>query len=177
LTKYPKIKDNTLHGEQQDSPVLIIKLSQRKVVKMKKSLILQSLEAIKVIRPFFFAGQLLVVEHACRGREGDFFMQKVVDIQKLIASMPVIGEQDGKGDDAMVYLHYFYGDSHWYITEKDADGGATWAFGYASLEGMRDMAELGYISISDLTNNAVEFDLHFTPCKLGEIKQKLAAAA
>jgi hypothetical protein len=144
---------------------------------MKNSLISQSLTAISAICPFFFGGQLLVIEHACRGEEGEFFMQKVVEIQNLITSMPVIGEQDGKGDDAMVYLHYFYGGSDWYITEKDVNGGVTWAFGYAALDGMKDMAELGFISISDLTVNAVEFDLHFTPCKLGEIKQKLAAAA
>jgi hypothetical protein len=144
---------------------------------MKNSLISQSLAAISTIRPFFFGGQLLVIERACRSQEGEFFMQKVVDIQNLIASMAVIGEQDGKGDDAMVYLHYFYGGSDWYITEKYADGRATWAFGYAALNGMKDMAELGYISISDLTNNGVEFDLYFTPCKLGEIKQKLVATA
>jgi len=37
-------------------------------------------------------------------------------------------------------------------------------------------AELGYISIAELTDCNVEFDLYFSPEKLGVIKQQLLAA-
>jgi len=37
--------------------------------------------------------------------------------------MPVTWEQDGAGDDAMVYLQYFYGGSDCTFTEKDVLGG------------------------------------------------------
>jgi hypothetical protein len=144
---------------------------------MKNSLKAQSTKAIPAIRPFFSRPQLSGMVSACYGEEGDFFMQKIIDIEKLIASMPVTYEQDGAGDDAVVYLHYFHGSSDWFVTEKDVDGGVTQAFGYSVLNGDVDFAELGYISIAELTCCGVEFDLYFTPSKLGVIKQQLAAKA
>lgn len=143
---------------------------------MKNSLKAKSLNALSAIQPFFSKSQLFVIKHACQGEEGGFFMQKVIDIEKLIASMPVTYEQDGAGDDAMVYLHYFRGGSEWYITEKDVLGGVAQAFGYAVLNGDMVFAELGYISIAELTDCNVEFDLYFSPEKLGVIKQQLLAA-
>ncbi len=104
-------------------------------------------------------------------------MQKVIDVEKLIASMPVTYEQDGAGDDAMVYLHYFFGGSDWYITEKDVLSGVSQAFGFTVLNGDMVFAELGYISIAELTDCNVEFDLYFSPEKLGVIKQQLLSAA
>ena len=144
---------------------------------MKNSLKAQSLKALLAIQPFFSKSQLFVIKHACLGEEGGFFMQKVIDIEKLIASMPVTYEQDGAGDDAVVYLHYFHGASGWYITEKDVLGGVAQAFGYAVLNGDMIFAELGFISIAELTDYGVEFNLYFSPRKLGEIKQELLAAA
>ena len=102
--------------------------------------------------------------------EGDFFRQKFIDLENLIASTPVTYEQDGKGDDAIVYLHYFFGGCDWYITEKDADGGVLQAFGYAVLFGDKQNAELGYICITEITQFGAELDLYFTPCPLAEIK-------
>jgi hypothetical protein len=138
----------------------------------------KSLAANGVIRPFFSASQLFVIEQACKGAQANLFIQKVVDIEKLIVSMPVITGQDGLDDDEiMVYLHYSDGCNDWFIAEKDMDGGATWAFGYTTLDNMKNCSGLGFISISDLVERGVEFDLYFKPCKLGEIKQRLAAAA
>ena len=82
----------------------------------------------------------------------------------------------GKGDDAIVYLHYFFGGCDWYITEKDVDGGVQQAFGYAVLFGDKQNAELGYICITEITQFGAELDLYFTPCPLAEIKLiKIAA--
>ena len=111
----------------------------------------------------------------CAGEEGEFYMQVLVDLEKLIASMPVTYGQEGKGDNAIVSLHYFFAGCDWYITEKDIEGGVQQAFGFAILNGDRDNAELGYISITELVSNGVELDLYFEPCRLGEIKTKLAA--
>lgn len=41
-------------------------------------------------------------------------------IKEAIDSMPRTYEQEGKGDQAMVYLHYFTGGCDWWILEKDA---------------------------------------------------------
>ena len=94
-----------------------------------------------------------------------------------IAAMPVSYEQDGKGEEATAFLHYFNAGSDWYISEKDADGGVDQAFGLAILNGDTDNAELGYISIRELVANGVELDLHFSPATLSELKAAKAAAA
>ena len=99
-----------------------------------------------------------------------------IDLEKLIASAPVTYEQDGKGDDAIVYLHYFFGGCDWYITEKDVDGGVQQAFGYAVLFGDKENAELGYICITEIIQCGAELDLYFTPCPLAEIKLIKVAA-
>ena len=133
-------------------------------------------QAIQTIRPFLSHSQFSVMVSACSGEEGDFFSQKFIDLEKLIASTPVTYEQDGKGDDAIVYLHYFFGGCDWYITEKDADGGVLQAFGYAVLFGDKQNAELGYICITEITQFGAELDLYFTPCPLAEIKLIKVAA-
>jgi hypothetical protein len=143
---------------------------------MKNFLKVQSDKAIQPIRPFLSHSQFSVMVSACSGEEGDFFRQKFIDLEKLIASTPVTYEQDGKGDDAIVYLHYFFGGCDWYITEKDADGGVLQAFGYAVLFGDKQNAELGYICITEITKCGAELDLYFTPCPLAEIKLIKVAA-
>ena len=126
-------------------------------------------------RPFLSSAQFSVLVSSAFGAEGSFFRQKLANLDYLIASMPVTYEQDGKGDDAIVYLHYFSALGDWYITEKDMEGGVDQAFGYVILNGDRRNAELGYISISVLVNHGVELDLYFEPCRLGAIKTSLAA--
>lgn len=129
---------------------------------------------VGVSRPFLSAIQWSVMVDGCRGEEGGFFVQQLINLAEQIASMPSTGQQDGKGDQAMVHLHYFLNDSDWYILEKDVDGGVHQAFGYAVLDGDDEMAELGYISIAELTRYGVELDLHFVPCTLAAIKAKRA---
>ena len=102
-------------------------------------------------------------------------MHRNLDLANQIEAMPKTYEQDGRGDEAIAHLHYFNGGSDWYITEKDINGGVLQAYGYAILNGDDEMAESGYISIEELTRNGVELDLHFTPCRLAEIKGKRAA--
>ena len=143
---------------------------------MKNFLKVQSDDAIQAIRPFLSHSQFSVMVSACCGEEGDFFRKKFIELEKLIASTPVTYEQDGKGDDAIVYLHYFFGGCDWYITEKDVDGGVQQAFGYAVLFGDTQNAELGYICITEITRFGAELDLYFTPYPLAEIKLIKVAA-
>ncbi len=84
---------------------------------------------VPTLRPFLSSAQLLSLLSSADGEEGRFFHQKFNALVNLIDSMPVTYEQDGKGDDAMVYLHYFSARCDWYITEKDIDGGVEQAFG------------------------------------------------
>jgi len=74
--------------------------------------------------------------------------------------------------DKIVKMHFFIGGSDWYIFEYD---GEDLFFGYVILNGNTDMAEAGYISLSELKGIKVGFglevdrDMHWTPIKAGEI--------
>lgn len=85
------------------------------------------------------------------------------NIIKAINTIPVIYGQDGLGEHAIVYLHYFCGGSDWWITERDNVVGEPQlqAYGYASING--SPPEAGYISIQEIIENGVELDFHFTP--------------
>jgi len=142
---------------------------------MKKTLAMPAADAAETILPFFSAQQFACMVELSRGEEGEFFLQKFIDLAEQIKAMPVTYEQDGMADEAVVHLHYFMGGSHWYITEKDIEGGVRQAYGYAVLNGDDYCAESGYISIEEITFYGAELDLHFTPCRLLEIKAKRAA--
>lgn len=135
-----------------------------------QSLAVRAARAAATIAPFISIGQATAISTAMLGDEKNHFMQLVVDFADRIDSMASTYEQDGKGNNAMVYLHYFYGGSDFFITEKDEDGGVDQAFGYVILNGDDQCAELGYISIRELTYRGVELDLYFVPRTLAEIK-------
>ncbi len=138
---------------------------------------IQAIEHIKVLRPFMSKSQIQAISDAMRGEEKDFFFEKLTEYANLVANMPNTYGQDGKGDDAVVYLHYFKGGSDWYVTEKDAGsaddelpGQQTQAFGYTVLNGDKQNAELGYINLDEITSAGAELDLYWKPKTLGEIK-------
>jgi hypothetical protein len=123
---------------------------------------------IPYLRRFVSTQQLSVLGDACYGEEREWFIDTLVELAERILAMSKTYEQDGKGDDAIVYLHYFKNNMDWYITEKDMEVEQIQAFGLADL-GM-DCAELGYISIEELTEYGAELDLHWTPKTLREVK-------
>jgi hypothetical protein len=61
---------------------------------------------------------------------------------------PPLYAQDGKGLEAEVHAHYFLGDNDWLVSEYDPDEDI--AFGWACINGDRQLAELGYISLAEL---------------------------
>ena len=129
---------------------------------------LELAQHIPYLRRFVSTQQLSVLGDACYGEEREWFIDTLVELAERILAMPKTYEQDGKGDDAIVYLHYFKGDMDWYITEKDVETEQHQAFGLADL-GM-GFPELGYISIEELTEFGAELDLHWTPKTLAEVK-------
>lgn len=138
---------------------------------------MQVTAAIPRVRPFLSRSQLATMLEGCRGEEQEFFMTMFVSLSERIAGMPKTYEPDGLGLQAIVHLHYFLGGSDWYITEKDIEGGVQQAFGYAVLNGDEECAELGYISIEEITRYGAELNLHFKPCTLAAIKAGRQAGA
>ena len=135
--------------------------------------ILTQKNALEQITKLYSAGfvsslQYGAIKNLLKSNEKAFFIESVDRIYSTIEVMPKTYEQDGKGDKAIAYLHYFTSNGDFYITEKDIDNGVTQAFGLASIGD--SYPELGYISITELVKNGAEIDLHFEPKTLSEIK-------
>lgn len=125
--------------------------------------------ALQFLKGFIGKRQKQIVMDCIHGEEGAFFAEKMVQLHRQIEAMPKTGETDN--DDAMkaiVHLHYFIGSCDWYIIEKDSYSLQHQAFGWANL-GNDAYAELGYISLVEITELHAELDFHWTPKPLGEV--------
>lgn len=123
------------------------------------------------------AAQFKLIETLRKGEEGEFFDQKFAELEAIFENMPSTYETDGQGASAVAHLHYFCGDSHWYIVEKDCGDEQFQAYGLAILNGDLDCAEMGYISLLELIRQVrgVEIDLHWTPKTLADVRKELNA--
>lgn len=118
---------------------------------------------------FVGPSQRAAMREVLEGEERAFMAEILTTYTERVNAMPKTYEQDGLGQQAVAYLHYFSGGCDWYITEKDMEPEQLQAFGSANLG---YGAELGYISIVELLQNGVELDLYFTPKTLAEINRK-----
>ena len=139
---------------------------------MKSCKSLEAASALYSLKDFMPYAQKLAMRDGVKGEEGEFFAAKLIEMAAIVAAMPKTYEQDGKGEQAVAFLHYFKGSCDWYITERDMEKEQHQAFGLANLG---YGGELGYISIVELVANGVELDLHFSPKSLAAIKEKEAA--
>lgn len=136
----------------------------------KKSEIVKSLP---LLRKFVCDAQLVTLGHALRSEEKEYFEDMILSLTQRLKTIPMTYQQDGLGDEAIVYLHYFNDGSDWFITEKDQEEDQYQAFGFVSLGCCPDGAEAGYISIEELKNLNVELDLHWEERTLREAKERL----
>ena len=120
------------------------------------------------MRGFIGSAQLEVIGNACRGEERQHFIDLLCTFGERIANMPKTYEQDGKGDQAVIYLHYFTSGCDWHITERDMESEQHQAFGLADLG---YGPELGYISIKELLANGAELDLYFRPRTIAQLSE------
>src|ERR1035437_4871530 len=81
----------------------------------------EGMAAISTLRPFISNAQQHCMLTGMQGEERQFFYDKAVQLSKIITTMPKVPEQDGKGDKAIVHLHYFKAGCDWWITEKDTE--------------------------------------------------------
>jgi len=64
--------------------------------------VLTSINDSNTIQKFVSNSQLQALREACRGEEGQFFEEMLASLARMIDTMPVTYQQDGKGDDALV---------------------------------------------------------------------------
>ena len=134
---------------------------------MTRSEQLATNRALMILERFMSTSQIAYLAEAVHGEESEYFIEKIAELANTCETMSKTYEQDGKGDDAIVYLHYFIGSADWFITEKDIEMEQHQAFGLADLG---YGGELGYISIEELKSVGAELDFHWTPKKLGIVK-------
>ncbi len=145
--------------ESVSSPAAVDESSEKKKAAAK---------AMLYLGEFMSRGQKSAVRAGLAGEEAEFFLDKMIEMAELVRTMPKVYGQDGKGDQAIAYLHYFKGGMDWYITEKDSEEEQLQAFGLADLG--HGFPEIGYINLVEVTQIGAELDLHWTPKTLDEIK-------
>ena len=128
-------------------------------------------EKIKYLQNFINLVQLRILDENSTGEEKPYFKNKIDEIYNIVNTMPKVYEQDGKGDDTIVYLHYFAKGMDWFITEKDKEEEQLQAFGLVNMD--LNYPELGYIPIQNLIRFEVELDLKWTPQSLKDVKKGL----
>lgn len=126
------------------------------------------------LRPFLPPVQLETLRRMIwvTAEEHEFFRHKAAELAKRIDQIPAFYAQDGKGDEAVVYLHYFRGAANYWVTEIDRnyEPRRIEAFGLANLYGGAEDAELGYFDIAKLVRHGFELDLHFEPRTLAQLR-------
>lgn len=127
---------------------------------------------LRDIKHLLSKGQCECIADCLRGEEWEWFSGIVAEVKVRFETMSKIGEQDGIGDEAIVLMHYFVGGCDWLITERDTSLEQHQAFGWACL-GDPWTAELGYISIAEITQHGAELDLHWRPVTLTEAKASI----
>jgi hypothetical protein len=137
------------------------------------------LAALNRIKAFMSPRQVKAVSELMHGEEGSFFIDKMIELDRRIADMPLTYEQR-EVSDPVAHLHYFMGGSDWYITEKDMEGkGTEQAYGFACLNGDMMNAEYGFISIDELASlvirgfMTIDLDFHFDPTPMSVIKARM----
>jgi hypothetical protein len=137
---------------------------------VKPASVMDATAALKTLRPFIGPGQMNAIANGMRGEEKQFFLDKAVELASIVASMPSTFQQRDKGLNAVVHVHYFVGQSDFYLTEKDCieDEPQHQAFGQANIG---YGPELGYISLPEILRAGAELDFHFKPTTLAVIRQ------
>jgi hypothetical protein len=153
-------------------PIAVVELSRSEIIRRGNA-------AMKELTGFIGPSQAATVKSYLKGEEGQWFMEKMEELAAIVKSMPVTYGQDGKGDDAICYLHYFGPNYDCWITEKDMEESenpaeAQWqAHGYTHWAHNGQHVSMGYICLPEIFRAGAELDFHFAPRPLREIKRKL----
>lgn len=124
---------------------------------------------------FMPMAQRITLSSCLCGEECLDFANKIINVAKQVRATPVTYGQEGKGDQAIVHLHYFGAAGEAWITERDKGEGEGQdglgvqhqAFGKISMHG--NEAEYCYISIDVLLRHGFELDLYWTPKTIAEL--------
>ena len=135
----------------------------------------ESLRTILPVGQRQFVESLLYAINEDTRLEAKAIIASAEEQARVFESMPKTGEQDGKGDKAVAYLHFFtpIGNGDWWIIERDMESRQLQAFGLVRLFD----TEIGYINIEELQAcPQVELDFYWKPTMLGKIRERIGDA-
>lgn len=177
VSTYGTVTYTDLYGKIiRDRDLHTFKLSEIKPICEKYNLVI-SLESQKTISSINDIPKIVrqfMPLHQQKAIVGNKELGKVLhDLERQILNAPKTYEtEDIRNPEKILQLHYFYGDTDWYIVEKDKLDEQLQAYGYVIFNGDTYNAELGYINIEELKNsNKVELDIYWTPIKLRELNK------
>lgn len=137
------------------------------VIKLKEPTIRETMAATKHLKNVMISYQQNALFGLENSEEKQSFIEKIKKLDQILVDATKIDDVTPVMDK-IVKMHFFYGDSHWYIfdyTPKDKV-----FFGYAILNGDTQMSEAGYISVDDLKSiKGMEMDFYFGQKELGKI--------
>ena len=115
--------------------------------------------------------QILAIKEGLKGEESAYFHDLLSELEVTIQNCPTTYDTDGQGDEAKCVLHYFSGNSDFYVVGLDAYGPPhIQAYGFAVLN--RGHPELGYFDLETLIRSNFELDFHYTQQTVGEVMKK-----
>lgn len=124
----------------------------------------------KRIQPYISNRQKIELVALMSG-EGKVNVEQLMTLlEHRIEKMPMMYKKD-MDEPLVAHLHYFQGEKHWYILEKNAHGVMADCFGYRVDPDMK-VYEFCYVSITELVRNGVKIDLDFTLCRVSELIEK-----
>lgn len=110
--------------------------------------------------------QMAVLEND-ESEEVQFFIDKVKEFEKRFQKIEGERQNNRSIQESTVYIHYFYGETHWFVTEYHDDHDEF--FGYVVLNGDTQNSEPGYFSVPEILSvKGIELDFYFTPKNLGK---------
>lgn len=110
--------------------------------------------------------QMAVLEND-ESEEVQFFIDKVKEFEKRFQKIEGERQNNSSIQESTVYIHYFYGETHWFVTEYHDDHDEF--FGYVVLNGDTQNSEPGYFSVPEILSvKGIELDFYFTPKNLGK---------
>lgn len=119
--------------------------------------------------------ELEVLKANLLGEKGEYFRKMLVDLEKRIRRMPALKPE--KDLDAPIFLHYFIGDTHCWISYLDLD--EMIGFGFIVRDNDWKKAELCHVWITEIVDFKVgpfqaELDLRWnTETKLRDVMREI----
>jgi len=107
-------------------------------------------------------------------------MQNKLLTEEMKKRFPAIGEQDGNGDDAVIYAHYWtsFSSFDWWVLEYDPEDGLFYGLVKSNLN--YNTLEYGYFSLQEFEDARsrgllywIERDAHWSYITVGQLKNNL----